>query len=105
MPLLVRALECDELGNLVIGQQIGLRIYVTDLNHVLTDTGTVTMTLRRPDGTNVTADVAHEAPGTYFATLPIFDQGGIWHWIVQTIGLINLTAQGTLHIHALAFTP
>jgi hypothetical protein len=100
MPLLTgEPTTCDPLGALDVGDQIGQRVLITDLdNKVPTDTDLVEVTLRKPNGTVVTVTAVHEGTGQYFILFPVFDQSGIWRWRTQASGLVNEASQGRLRV-------
>jgi len=100
MPLLTgEPTTCNPLGSLDVGDQIGQRVMITDLDKVPTDTDLVEVTLRKPDGTVLTLPAAHEGTGQYFTLFPVFDQSGVWRWRTQASGLVNEAMQGRLRVN------
>jgi hypothetical protein len=84
-----------------VGDRAVVSTVFTDENGVATNPVTVVAEYRRPSATVATSiGTTNPSTGTYRATLPTFDEPGLWAWyIAGTVGLIAAD-QGLIFVAA-----
>lgn len=72
-----------------VGDQVRLKVTVTDTAGTATDPTTISVRVRTPSGTIRTPSVVRDAVGQYHADVAL-DEAGVWQWEWVTSGNLVL---------------
>jgi len=82
-----------------VGDPVPLRAEFRDANGVLTNT-TVTLEIRKPDGTISSPTPTNSSTGVYTYTVPVVDQAGLWWYSFMGAGAVTATEQNSFLVEA-----